>query len=409
MEPPGTLSGNTIVWDDIVENLPNGELGPQEEMILKVYLRAIHPSESLLTVNRAAIKEAVGRGGRKVSDVGEDEYNNDVGGNNAPVTKVLMTEPPIYAGMLVTFTIQVKNEGLVPIFSVPLRDAYNPGVLEFVRAVPPPSSSNQATGELQWSDVLALLGRSRLEPGETLDITTVYRAIQAVDESTNEVEVSGASDKYGNVLTPRHAQAPIRIVQAPSDTPTATATMVITATATATLQPTAAITATQPITAATATATLVATATPTPVLAQPTVIIITPWVPTPAPHSGGDDDGDGGDDDGGDDDNQDDNQMVTTMPTNTPIEQTATTTTATPDELAPLAHTTSTTDTRITATAIHTTTSATVTPDRPIPSELPNTSGDIPLGRGVGVWIGLLVLVVVLVVVVRGVGSARRQ
>lgn len=377
--PPGTISGNTITWDDVVENLPDQELGPGEEMELKVHVRAIHPSESLLTVNYAAIKEAIARGGRKESDVGEDSYNGDVGGNNAPVTKSLITPDPITAGMLVTYTIQVSNDGLVPLDSIPLKDRYNPSVLEFVRAVPPPSSSDIANGELTWSDVLAITGRSQLEPGETIELTTVYKALQAVDGSINEVEVNGASDRYGNTLAPRDAQAPIRIIPAATDTviPTSSPTQVV---ATPTLTAT-----TQPVSTPTV-STTIATVTNTPVTIQPSATpsgIVVHFTPSPTAKSVQSGSSSNDDDD---DDSDDETSISTVAPTSTDrsvVETTAPTEvpTATP-EIPVLAQITP---------------QITTTVEVPIPSTLPNTSGPVSLWQVVVcVVLGIMLVVTVI-------------
>lgn len=385
-DPPATVDGNTITWENAVAHLPAQELGPGEEMILKVYLRAIHPSEELTTVNHAAIKEAIARGGKKESDVGESDYNNDVGGNNAPVTKKVTTEGPIYAGTLVTYTIQVDNKGLSPIDSIPIRDNYNPAMLEFIRAVPPASSSDKAMGVLEWSDILAITGRDQLDPGERIEITTVYRALQAVDNTTNEVEVNGASDKYGNKLTPRQAQAPIRIVQAPTDTATATSTP-IAPTATATLSATIAATAILPTTP-TAITTTIPTATAT--VEQPTptfTIVVVTFVPTSTPLTQREQSND-------DDDDDDDKPTATTTKTATPFQTNTTTAIATiATETATSMPTTATPEQLVVVT---TTLETIPTMTVPIPSELPNTGA----GDTFPIWI----LIVACILIVSGTG-----
>ncbi len=356
-DPPGTISGNTITWDDVVENSSDQELGPGEEIVLKVYLRAIHPSEDLTTVNRAAIKEAISKGGKKESDVGEDEYNDDVGGNNATVSKKLETDPPIYAGMLVTYTIQVENDGQAALDSIPLKDTYNPGVLDFVRADPPPSSSNEATGVLEWNDLLTITGQDELAPGETIEVLVVYRALQAVDESTNEAEVDGASDKYGNELTPRQAEAPIRILPAATETPIPTGTP-LQPTATATMSSTQ-----QPDVTPTITPTLTLTSTSTPI-PLPTTMVPTGIVvqPTATPRQAESDD---------DDDDDDEQEVGTSLPTSTPqplAQQATAKPTETPTAVA--------TETPTATPQQWVVVSRTATSVIPIPKELPNTSGE---------------------------------
>jgi uncharacterized repeat protein (TIGR01451 family) len=283
-EPPGTFEApNRIVWSNLLDDLPGGVLGPGESIELTVRLRAIRPTEQLQLVNRARVEEAVRDDGEDVSGA-EDGAGMEAEGGAAPVEKGLLAPQPITAGELVTFTIRVANEGAVPIENVPLSDNFSPAALDFVRAVPPPSSIDQAAGQLTWDDLLALTGRDRLEPGEAIVVTTVYRALQTVDgEAVNEAEISGARDRYGNELEASQSEVPIQII-GPSIPSTATST------ASATPEPTL-----TPAATATATPATVATTTATPF---PTV-----------PDGGGG--GGGGDDDDDDDDDREEEEAAT--------------------------------------------------------------------------------------------------
>jgi uncharacterized repeat protein (TIGR01451 family) len=269
-------ANTTITWSGL-------ELAPGEELTILVRFRAVHPTEELLTVNYARIKEATRSGVKKEVDIGDDA-DGDVRGNNAPVFKELAVDGEVRVGTLVTFTIEVNNEeGSPPIEVLPLTDNYNPTVLEFVSADPPVSSNDDTNGVLEWSDLLAMTGLDQLGPGESIFVTTVYRTLQPFDGSVNEAEVDSAEDQYENTLDPDAANAPIQIVPA-QEIATTTSTPAAAATATST----PAITATA---TSTATATQIATTAPT----------LTPF-PTSRP-----------DDDDDDDDDDDEREEATTV------------------------------------------------------------------------------------------------
>ncbi|NTV64600.1 MAG: hypothetical protein HGA65_13855, partial [Oscillochloris sp.] len=250
-------------------------LDPGESLAVIVRLRAVHPTEDLQVVNRAEIARAL------------DIEENEVGAGNAsvpalstgatlPMTKSANPASSVSAGMPITYTILITNDGLIDIVSLPLHDIFDPNALRFASANPKPDQANQASGELTWNDLLATTGRSVLAPGETIRVLTVYTATRDIAETVNRAEVVGAQDSYGNDVQPRQAQAPIRIVGPSSDAvivPTATPTRFptagprltaiaeLTATAQAQATPTAEATAAAPTTAAAVTATVVVPAT----------------------------------------------------------------------------------------------------------------------------------------------------
>lgn len=137
-DPPGDFDGtDTIVWDDLLDDLPGGVLAAGEEIIIRVRLRAVHPTDELQLVNRARIQEAIRSNGEDASG-DEAEAEAEAPRGNAPVDKSLGVPLPVTVGDLITFTITLRNEGTVPLETAPLTDNYNPSVLEFVRASPPP-------------------------------------------------------------------------------------------------------------------------------------------------------------------------------------------------------------------------------------------------------------------------------
>jgi uncharacterized repeat protein (TIGR01451 family) len=271
---PYTYDGNqTIVWD----LLGNGQqLAPGETLEIVVRLRAIRPTSDLQVVNRARIERAIRSDGQQEGG-GSAEAPAQPSGARMPMTKSLGVPVPVRVGLPITFTIVITNDGAIDITDLPLRDIYNPAALRFVSASPPPTLVDEPSGLLEWSDLLDITGRSALRPGESIEVQTVYIALQNVRQAVNQAVVSGARDEYNNTLEDSRAEVPIFIV-GPEVTATAEATAVPeeeedeeeeerptrTATATASIAATATETATATATLeATATATLEATATAT--------------------------------------------------------------------------------------------------------------------------------------------------
>ncbi len=373
-DPPGTFDGtNRIVWDNLLDSLPNQALDAGQSLEIIVRLRAIRPTEQLQLVNRARVEEAIRFDNEDVSGAEDSAEAEAVGGANAPVVKELNAPQPIIAGDTITFTVSVNNDGTLPVEELPLEDNYNPAILEFVRAVPPPSSVNETTGNLTWDDLLLIAGRDQLEPGEEVSVTTVYRALQSTDSSANRASVSGARDRYGNELEASRAEVPIRIINVtatPRSTTTATATGTAAGTTTATATGTAAGTTTataHATTTTTARATAAQTATRQP----------------------------GGRDEDDEDDNEDrgeTSQPATSQPASTGIAGTGTTTAATAQAATAqvAATTTLTTTSSISATITPTVgATATATPQRPV--TLPRTAS-VSYDNEIALGLSLLLL-----------------
>lgn len=270
-EPAGQFDGNaTITWTLFSPAQP---LRPGEATTLLVRLRAVRPTAQLQTVNRARIERAIR------SDGGDEggssaEAPAEPSGARLPMSKTLGVPQPVRAGLPITFTIVITNDGAIDLVALPLRDVYNPAALQFTRSDPPPSAVNATTGVLDWSDLLVITGRGRLRPGEAITVTTTYLALQGVQAAVNRAEVAGARDEYGNALALRQAEAPIRVLPA-DETPRPTVPAPATATPTAG--------ATAPATPTVATAIVEPTETPTPLApAGPRLTEIAARTPTPA-------------------------------------------------------------------------------------------------------------------------------
>ncbi len=261
-EPPAIFDGTSIIrWENALAATPGGVLPPGETLTLRVRLRAVRPTADLQVVNRARVAEAIRSDG---SDLGQREaeaVGAEVGGANAPVEKRVAATQPVQMGQEVPFEIEIRNAGLVDLESVPISDFYDPSVLQFLRAVPQPSSVNETQGVLEWDDLLAAAGVDRLRPGETIRISTVYLALRPIDASINQVRTRGVRDRYDNEVEAEQAEVPIQIVPAQA---TATATSLVTETATATATSLATLTATSLVSeTVTATSPTIAVATAT--------------------------------------------------------------------------------------------------------------------------------------------------
>lgn len=274
--------GGLITWADLTSTF--GPLSPGASITVITRFRAIAPKPA--TVNAAHIQDAVGSDGSKFSSGQAQRDSNAVGGQ-APLRKMLDPNSVPRGGMPLTFTIAISNDGAADIIKLPLHDTYQQAYLQFWKAIPPPTSINTTTstisGELTWDDVLPGLGRTRLRPGETITVTTVYTALRSIVGSVNRASVSGAQDEFNNTLAARETEVPIRILPGPGE---ATATPRPRPTdeeqPTETPQPTIVVTAT---TATTATMPIAATAVTTPTQE----IIATPLAaPTHLPSTGGD-------------------------------------------------------------------------------------------------------------------------
>ncbi|MFC1505787.1 hypothetical protein ACFLQ6_01815 [Thermoproteota archaeon] len=106
-----------------------------------------------------------------------------------------------FIGDTVVYIIEITNTGGVPLVFIPLVDAYNSSVLEFVSATPTPNDTTPL-GTLTWDD---LTGIGSLDVGEEIVVTVTFKAIgptcplantctinlavseNAEDENTNQV------------------------------------------------------------------------------------------------------------------------------------------------------------------------------------------------------------------------------
>ncbi|MCX6032787.1 MAG: hypothetical protein NT169_26320 [Chloroflexi bacterium] len=129
------------------------------------------------------------------------------------VRKTLTTPAPVYSGQEISFTIRLTNTGQSTLSFIPLRDWYDPTILDFVGATPQPDSV--AGGTLTWNDLTATLGA--LPPGQATAVVVRFLALKA----TTSTAVAAAGLGAGPVAQPaKLPQSPAVNAQSPTCTPT---------------------------------------------------------------------------------------------------------------------------------------------------------------------------------------------
>jgi hypothetical protein len=226
---PDDMGTDWLHWDDLTDCF-GGDLAPGQQVLLIVGFIAEHPQPAV--VNYAEVHDAEGVGGALGGATAVSTDTESIGGSS-PVNKELLLAAgsallPPQVGMPLTFTVVITNDGYTTMTTAPLLDTYDPNWLAFSYAVPPPDQVDAANGTLTWHDVVASRGTGPVPPHGTLEVLTVFTALAAIDGSANSVEVSGATDWYGNDLAGGSDQVPIIIIDAPTPTaaPTPTPTTV---------------------------------------------------------------------------------------------------------------------------------------------------------------------------------------
>ena len=220
-----TLVGNSGVlsWTNLADTF-GGYILPGQMVTVTLAFTAEHPTGELTVVNRAGVHDAVGIGGQR-NFAGSSETGSDAVGGATPVTKTL--EPlggPPQVGLPVTFTINVRNNGAAVLNHLPLEDAYDPAVLAFNYAVPPPSQVITPTGVISWADLTTAFGPIPADTTITVTVIFTLTNLSGVEANVNRAQVVGAQDEYQNTLAPGHGEVPIQILLPSTPTPTATAT-----------------------------------------------------------------------------------------------------------------------------------------------------------------------------------------
>jgi hypothetical protein len=107
------------------------------------------------------------------------------------------SDPTVFVGQYLTFTIDVVNNASFTVTKLPLTDVYNAGVLGFADAVPPPDSIDASAGQLDWSDLTEIFGD--LAPGQSVRVVVGFIAEHPQPAIVNHAEVHDAEGTGGDL------------------------------------------------------------------------------------------------------------------------------------------------------------------------------------------------------------------
>ena len=109
------------------------------------------------------------------------------------------SDPVVYVGEYMTFTLQIRNDAAFTVTVLPLRDTFNAAVLRYVDASPAaPDAVNQAGGELNWNDLTTHFGD--LAPGQEVWLTVGFVAehpAPAIVNAAAAYDVEGSQGEVG--------------------------------------------------------------------------------------------------------------------------------------------------------------------------------------------------------------------
>ncbi len=232
--PPDSINpaSGRLDWNDLTAHF--GPLGPGQSVLVVVGFVAEHPAPSV--VNAAEVHDALGDAGALGG--GNSILTDTVSiGGSSPVDKSLAAGLIPQAGLPVTYTIVITNNGFVTMTVMPLVDDYNPAWVEFHYAVPPPDFVDLVRGVITWTDITSWTGD--IPAHGVVSVTTVFTALVSGSNITNTARTEGGKDWFDNDLGGGADLVPIVIVERPTSTPAPTRTPAPTETAmpTATSQP----------------------------------------------------------------------------------------------------------------------------------------------------------------------------
>ncbi len=214
---PNTVDSTTgrIDWADLTTDF--GDLVPGQMVVVVVGFVAEHPETAI--VNQAEVHDAIGSGGALGGSDDTDNSGESIGGS-MPLDKRINEGITPTAGLPITFTISITNDGAVTTTIVPLTENYDPAAIQFNTAVPPPDFVDEMTGVLTWTDLTTWFGD--IPAFGMVDVTVVFTALVSTLNTVNEATISGAVDWYGNDLAGGADNVPITIIDAPAPNPTKT-------------------------------------------------------------------------------------------------------------------------------------------------------------------------------------------
>ena len=214
--PPDVIDegAGQIDWTDLTTYF--GDVLPGGQIVVVVGFIAEHPAPAV--VNAAEVHDALGAGGALSGTTSIDDGADSVGGSS-PVDKELLAGLLPQVGQPLTFTVIITNDGFTTMTVVPLVDTYDPALLAFSYAVPPPDLVDAVGGTLTWTDLTVWTGD--VPAHAAISVTTVFTALATTDDTINRAAVTGASDWYGNDMAGGADQVPITVI-GPAPAPTAT-------------------------------------------------------------------------------------------------------------------------------------------------------------------------------------------
>lgn len=116
------------------------------------------------------------------------------------LTKTLQGGDVVRVGQLLTFTIRIRNTGTISITALPLLDEYDASVLRLERTSPLSSTSvvtpAASAGAITWTNLPTDSVGGPLQPGQSFDVTTVFRAIAPREVTVNRAR-TGTLQGFG--------------------------------------------------------------------------------------------------------------------------------------------------------------------------------------------------------------------
>ena len=111
------------------------------------------------------------------------------------ITKTLQGSPVVRVGQYLTFTIRITNTGTITIVKLPLFDEYEPNILSFDQANPPPSTVS--AGSITWTNLPTDVFAGPLPPGVAFTVVTRFQVIGITDRTVNRAFIQDAIGEGG--------------------------------------------------------------------------------------------------------------------------------------------------------------------------------------------------------------------
>jgi hypothetical protein len=206
-------AAGAIIWDNVASPNP---IAPNASLTFTVFFTAEHPRTSVVNAVRA--QDITGTMG-SLSFVTNTEQIDEAIGGAAPVVKYLSPPDTIpLAGLPITFTHIITNDGAAIMTRLPLTDTYDSAFLEFNYALPFTPNIVSPPGTLVWTNLASTSYFGPIPPDSSVIITTVFTATTQVVNTVNRASTEGALDQFNNDLAAGSDAVPITVIgDTPSD------------------------------------------------------------------------------------------------------------------------------------------------------------------------------------------------